>query len=212
MKKQPFVIGVTGGSGSGKSTFVRRLRDNFQEEEVCLLSMDDYYKPREEQESDEQGVKNFDLPSSIDAKAFRKDLKRLINGETVEKLEYTFNNEKTNPKTLIFKPAPVIIVEGLFVFHNKKIRKLLDLRLFLHAKENLKVIRRIRRDQIERNYPIDDVLYRYEKHVLPAYEQYIEPYREMAHVIVNNNDHFHKGYLIMKGFIENQLAKKDQTE
>lgn len=204
---KPYLIGITGGSGSGKTTFIKHLRQTFSASEVCILSMDDYYRPRTEQRTDQQGVKNFDLPKSIDKKAFASDLKKLVAGESVTRLEYTFNNEKAEPKTLTFTPAPVIVVEGIFVFHFKKIRKLLDMKVFLHAKENLKVIRRIKRDQIERNYPIEDVLYRYENHVMPTFERYIQPYMDEADVIVNNNRDFATGLGVMTGFIRQKLME-----
>ncbi len=204
---KPFLIGITGGSGSGKTSFIRALRNHFSEEQLCILSQDDYYFPREQQQTDEAGFKNFDLPDSIDKKSFKKDIERLIAGEKVERLEYTFNNEKAVPEVLRFQSAPVIIVEGIFVFHFKKIMRLLDLKVFLHAKENLKVIRRIKRDQVERNYPIEDVLYRYEKHVMPTFERYIEPYMDEADIVVNNNSDFSVGLEVVKGFIANKLME-----
>jgi len=200
------VIGITGGSGSGKTTFIRRLREQFGPEQLCIISQDDYYLPREQQHTDDRGEKNFDLPQSFDKKAFRADLERLRNGETVVRQEYTFNNPEATPKTLTFHPAPVIIVEGLFVFHYKKIAPLLDLKVFINAKENLKVIRRIHRDQVERNYPIEDVLYKYEHHVLPAYERYIQPYKEDADLVINNNEHFEQGLAVLTGFLKNKLG------
>lgn len=202
---KPYVIGITGGSGSGKTTFIKHLREAFDFSELCVLSQDEYYRPRHEQLTDAKGVKNFDLPKSIDKKAFKNDLEALISGAEVTRREYTFNNELKTPGMLVFKPAPIIIVEGIFVFHFKKIRSLLDLRVFLHAKENLKVIRRIKRDQVERNYPIDDVLYRYEYHVLPTFERYILPYKEEADLIINNNENFSKGLEVLIGFIRNKL-------
>ncbi|MFK7934035.1 MAG: uridine kinase, partial [Saprospiraceae bacterium] len=174
---QTYTIGITGGSGSGKTTFIEHLRQSFSDREVCIISQDDYYRQRDKQFTDEQGVKNFDKPDSIDKKAFAKDIRTLLAGKPIQRLEYTFNNDNKVPKTLVFNPAPILIVEGIFVFHYKKIRKLLDLKVFLHAKENLKVIRRIKRDRVERNYPLDDVLYRYENHVLPTFEKYILPYK-----------------------------------
>lgn len=203
--KRPYVIGITGGSGSGKTTFIRQLRTSFSEDQLCILSQDDYYKPRAEQKVDDQGIINFDLPYSIDKKAYRKDINKLIDGEIVEREEYTFNNEKKKAKILTFKPAPVIIVEGLFVFHYKKIRSLFDIRIFIHAKENLKVIRRIKRDRVERNYPLDDVLYRYKNHVLPSFEKYIAPYIEEADLVVNNNVGFPAALQVVEGFIQSKL-------
>lgn len=207
MDKKPYIIGVGGGSGSGKTSFISALRKEFSEEELCVFSLDEYYEPYENQETDKEGIVNFDLPKSLDKKAFRKDLKKLVAGKVVERKEYTFNNRAKKPKIYTFKPAPVIIVEGLFVFHYKKVSKMFDLKVFLHAKENLKVIRRITRDQIERNYPLDDVLYRYENHVLPAFEKYILPYKEDCDLVVNNNSNFDRGLEVVKGFIKNKISE-----
>ncbi len=204
---KPFVIGITGGSGSGKTSFIRQLKSRFQEGDICVISQDDYYRPRHEQATDGQGIHNFDLPKSIDKKAFVKDLKLLLEGQIVSREEYTFNNAEAMPRTLTFHPAPVIIVEGIFVLHFKKVRKLLNLKLFLHAKENLKVIRRIRRDQIERNYPLDDVLYRYQHHVLPTFERYIQPYMDEADMIINNNHHFEMGLEVLSGFLRDRIQQ-----
>lgn len=203
---QPFLIGITGGSGSGKTTFIRQLREGIPEEKVCLLSMDDYYVPRENQERDARGIYNFDRPASIHRKEFVHDLKQLLQGNTVQRQEYVFNNELAEASLLTFYPAPVIIVEGLFVFHYKELRKLLDLKIFLHAKDNLKVVRRIKRDRMERNYPLDDVLYRYEHHVLPAYEKYVHPHKERADLIVNNNTDFNMGLAVIRAFVEKKIS------
>ncbi len=205
MKNKPYLIGITGGSGSGKTTFIKRIREEFNDDELCIVSQDDYYLPRDKQYTDSNGVKNFDLPKSINKKEFRKDIQKLIAGESFTKEEYTFNNENAEGKKLIFKPAKIIIVEGIFVFHFKKIKRLLDLKIFLHAKENLKVIRRIKRDQEERNYPIEDVLYRYEKHVLPTFEKYIKPYQEEADLVINNNRNFENGLDVVLGFLRDKV-------
>ncbi len=202
---KPYIIGITGGSGSGKTTFLKEITEGFTSEQLCIISQDDYYKPREEQKKDNEGIKNFDLPDSIHSEALVVDLKKLINGEVVERLEYTFNNDEKTPKKLVFKPAPILIIEGLFIFHYPEVAELLELKLFVEAKETLKVIRRIKRDRLERNYPLDDVLYRYAKHVSPAYEQYILPYKSDAHIIINNNTNFNSGVDVVKGFIQSKL-------
>ncbi len=198
---KPLVIGISGGSGSGKTTFIHRLKIDFSDSELCIVSQDNYYKPREEQLKDQNGILNFDIPQSINKKQFRADLQKLINGEVVELVEYTFNNEKSVPQNIVMQPAKVILVEGLFVFHFKKIRELLDIKILLDADDTRKVIRRIRRDQSERNYPVEDVLYRYENHIKPAYDKYILPYVNELDMIFNNNISFDKSLQVMRGFI-----------
>ncbi len=207
--KKPLIIGITGGSGSGKTTFINALKNHFSRKQLCIISQDDYYRPRDQQLMDNQGIKNFDRPKSIDKAAFVRDVKKLMKWKTVTRKEYVFNNKLAKAKTLIFEPAPIILVEGLFVFHFKKMRKLLDLKVFLHAKENLKVIRRIKRDKEERNYPLEDVLYRYEHHVMPTFEKFILPYKEDADIVINNNEEMSKGLDIVKGFLESYLRKTE---
>ena len=204
---QPYIIGITGGSGSGKTSFILLLKKNFTPDQVCFISQDDYYKPRECQDLDKQGISNFDLPQSIYKDELYADICTLKSGKAIIREEYTFNNKELTPKLLHFNPAPIIIVEGLFILYFEEIRKILDLSLFVQAKDNLKVIRRIRRDQTERNYPIDDVLYRYENHVMPAYEKYIKPFADDVDIIINNNKHFDQALHVVKGFITSYLSK-----
>lgn len=202
-----FIIGITGGSGSGKTTLIRELRKQFSKKELCIISQDDYYYPRDSQKIDANGIHNFDLPGAINKKDFLRDILLLKKGKTLKRKEYTFNNEKAKPKTLTFRPAKIIVVEGLFIFHYNKINALLDLKIFVHAKENIKLIRRIIRDQTCRNYPLEDVLYRYEHHVLPSFEKYIGPYIESADLVINNNTDFKIASEVLQGFIKTKLCE-----
>jgi uridine kinase len=201
----PFIIGVTGGSGSGKTTLIKQLRQLFPENALCVISQDEYYKPRDEQWVDANGYKHFDLPTSIDDKAFLKDIKKLLKGEIIEKQEYVFNNQDATPVMKYFRPAPIIVVEGLFVFHYPAIKALFNLKLFVFAEENLKIIRRIRRDQVERGYPIEDVLYRYEHHIVPSYQQFIEPYLKESDLILNNNNSLTPSLSVLVGYLKDKL-------
>src|SRR5271170_7345629 len=110
-----FTIGITGGSGSGKTFFLQGLSAHFKPSQICLISQDNYYKPRQQQPLDENGVRNFDLPGSIDREALLHDVLKLKAGQNVLKREYTFNNPSAEPRQLEFKTAPILIVEGLFV-------------------------------------------------------------------------------------------------
>ena len=202
---KPFVIGITGGSGSGKTSFIEAIKTHFDKSEICIISQDNYYRPKQEQIQDREGIHNFDLPEGLYREDFKKDVDTLIAGGIVERYEYTFNNALKTPEKLVFKSAPVILLEGIFIFHYEEIRDLLDLKIFLHAKENLKVIRRIKRDRVERNYPLEDVLYRYENHVLPTFERYIKPYQEEADIVINNNAHFQNALNVILAFLENKI-------
>jgi len=205
MTKAKYVIGITGGSGSGKTSIVHRIRDHFNENELCILSQDNYYIPREQQQIDENGIQNFDLPESIDLDVFVKDVKTLMSGESIKLQEYVFNNELKEAGTLVYHPAPVILVEGLFVYHDKRMRELFDYKFFVDAPEDVKLIRRIKRDRVERNYPLDDVLYRFEHHVTPSYVQYILPYKPQCDMIINNTYSYDKGIDILSSFIKSKI-------
>jgi len=201
----PLIIGVTGGSGSGKSLFLQELLKDFSDEEVCLITQDNYYRDRDKQPVDDQGIKNFDKPESIDSDHFYWDLQDLKEGKEVELIEYTFNNPEATPRKLVFRPAPVIIVEGIMVFYWEKIRSLIDLGVFIEAKDLIKMKRRIIRDAKERGYDLDDVLYRYEHHVAPFHDEFLQPLKESIDLIIPNNTHFKKGRNVLSGYIRNYL-------
>jgi len=197
-----YIVGITGGSASGKSHFLNKLLSDFSDQEVCYISQDHYYHPREQQPIDEKGVKNFDTPDSINFERFVADIKAVREGQTVSIKEYTYNNPNAVPEIIEFKPAPVVLVEGIFVFYHKPVAELLDLKIFIDADEHVKLSRRIIRDRLERGYDVEDVLYRYEKHVAPTYVQYIEPFKANADLVIPNNQHFDQALEVLKTFLK----------
>ncbi len=206
--QKPFIIGITGASGSGKTTFLEELRQQFSAEQVELVSQDNYYRDKEWQKADENGILNFDLPESLHLDEFARDVRQLCEGKSVSRQEYTFNNPNVVPKMLHFEPRPIVILEGLFVMHDPQLESLLDLKVFVFAPETTAFSRRIRRDRIERNYPLEDVLYRYEKHVIPTYERFIKPLHHKADIVINNYPNFERGLRVLTGFLKQHLHEQ----
>ena len=181
-------MGIAGGSGSGKTFFLKCFLKHFKAEEVCLVSQDDYYKPvADHMTPEENRLYNFDLPHTIDNDLFLHDINKLIEGKSFTKKEYTFGNPNAKPKMLEIKPAPIIIVEGLFIMHFREIADLLDLKIFVDAEEDVALKRRLHRDLVERGYSSDDVMYKWINHVVPAYKDYLLPFKTECHKVVINN-------------------------
>jgi len=187
---EPYVVGICGGSGSGKTRILRHLQHELGSENICLLSQDNYYRNHVTKTPEENRYFNFDEPEVIEAEALAADLRHLRRGASVERQEYTFNNLTKSSTTLKFHPAPVIVVEGIFVLHFPEISQQLDLKVFVDVQEHIKFNRRIVRDLEERGYPLEDILYKYVHHVAPAYQKYIAPYRDEADLIMPNNQSY----------------------
>lgn len=190
VSKKPFLVGISGGSGCGKTTILKALFETMPKGSLALVSQDDYYLPIEKQPKDHNGKENFDLPASLNREQFVNDLNKLLNYQRLEIIEYTFNNDAKKASLKIVEPAPIVIVEGLFVFHYEEIYKQMDLKVFVETTEDKRLERRIIRDEEERGYPREDVLYQWENHVEPAYHQFLKPYIPECHLIIENNDHY----------------------
>jgi len=206
---KPYVIGIAGGSGSGKTFFLNCFLAHFTSDEVCLVSQDDYYIPvAHNMTKEENKLYNFDLPTTIDHQHFEDDIERLLNGEIVLKKEYTFNNPNLVPKILEIKPAPILIVEGLFILHFRKISSTLDLKIFIEAEHNIALTRRIKRDFTERGYSEEDVTYKWVNHVTPAYREFLLPYRDECDQVITNNTHEAEDIICVTEEISKVLREK----
>ena len=194
----PYLVGISGGSASGKTRFLQSLQELFSRDELCIVSQDNYYRSSEHHIYDENGHVNFDLPECIDYAQFISDLHQLKSGKAVERKEYTFQLQEEDRTTLRFEPARIIVIEGLFIFWFEEIFRLLDLKVFIDAADDVKLERRIRRDTSERGIPYDQVIYQWKNHVLPAYEKYLLPFKNAADMIVNNNEHFNNSLRVIE--------------
>lgn len=207
--KRPYLVGVTGGSASGKTSFLKAIGSLFTTNEVCILSQDNYYKPAAVQTKDENGHINYDLPECIDLDAFKADMLRLAAGENIKRQEYRFQHENQMGDWLHFNAAPIIIIEGLFIFYRQDISAHFDLKIFVDAQEHLQLERRIKRDTTERNIPADFVHYQWTNHVMPAFRKYLEPYKAEADIIINNNAHFNNSLQVIENHFRNKLSQPE---
>lgn len=205
MYQSPYIIGICGGSGSGKTQFTTDLMQHFTTKEVCHISQDDFYKPISAQTQDANGVENFDLPTALDHNDFIETITALQNGQTKVINRYTFNNPADDSSNITLSPAPIILIEGVFIYEIQALTQSFDLKLFIEADDAKKIIRRIKRDQIERGYDLHDVMYRYENHVLPAYKKFVAPHKNKADLVINNHNNYNNSIQVVKHHIHHLL-------
>jgi uridine kinase len=206
---QPYLVGISGGSASGKTRLVEELSSIFGTDDLTVISQDNYYRDIENQRREPDGSVNFDHPDAVDLELLYSHMRRLLEGETVRIREYTFNNPALKPRMLTYEPNPIIVIEGLFVFYYRPIAELLDLKIYVDADEHLKLSRRLRRDSTERGYAMNDILNQYEKQTMPMYQQYVRPYRSESDLLVYNNRHFKVGARVIVNHLKTVIGQND---
>lgn len=201
------VIGIAGGSGSGKTTLTNRIVSQFIED-VTVINHDNYYKAHDEMEYEERSRLNYDHPNAFDTDLMIEHLKALRNGQSVECpiYDYTIHNRSKN--TMTINPGKVIIVEGILIFENQDLCDQMDIRIFVDTDADLRIIRRIRRDVLERARSLDSVIDQYLNTVKPMHEQFVEPSKKNASIIVPEGGH----NLVAMEMIMNQIRSHLASE
>lgn len=199
------IIGIAGGTGCGKTTVVNQIVNELPENEVVVISQDSYYNDLSHLSKEERNGVNFDHPNSIDFDLLISHLKELKNGNTVEIPCYSFVEETRLAETITKEPKNVVIVEGILVLANTELRKLFDIKIFVHADSDERLIRRLQRDLKERGHDIDKVLHRYQTAVKPMHNQFIEPSKEFADIIIPNNHYNTVAVDIVRTIINEKL-------
>lgn len=200
------IIGLTGGTGCGKTTVVKQILNELPEDEVGIISQDSYYNDTSHLSYDERTKINFDHPKSIDFDLLYQHLKLLKAGKTIEQPEYSFVDHNRTGKTILTHPRKVMIVEGILVFSHPEVRDLFDIKIFVHADSDERLIRRLKRDISERGRDIDEVLNRYQNTLKPMHQQFIEPMKEYADIIIPNNRYNTVAIDIVRATINEKLA------
>jgi len=181
------IIGIAGGTGSGKTTVVNQILNELPTEEVTVISQDSYYSKNDNLSYKERCGINFDHPRAIDFKLLIEHLKELKKGNIIEQPIYSFVTHNRSSDTLKTHPRKVIIVEGILIFTNKILRDLMDIKIYVHADSDERLIRRLRRDIKERGRSIEEVLLRYQNTLKPMHQQFIEPTKNFADIIIPND-------------------------
>ena len=206
--KTSYLVGITGGSASGKTHVLHQLGERFASDHLTIISLDNYYFDMADQPRDVHGQVNFDHPSAMNMPLFREHLSALLDGRAVEIRKYFHNNPQGGtPQMVRYEPAPLLIIEGLFVFYVPEAEKLFDLRLFVDAEEHIKLIRRLRRDVSDRGYPIEEVMEMYQRFVMPMYRQFIEPFKEKADLVIPTNHAIDKAVEVVIDHLTSVLGR-----
>ena len=199
------IIGIAGGTGSGKTTVVKRIIKRLPKGEVAVLSQDSYYRDNSDIPLEERQKINFDHPQAIEFELLIEHLKQLKNKKSVEEPIYSYLTCTRAEETINIKPRSVVIVEGILVLTNSKLRNLFDIKIFVYADDDDRLGRVIRRDIIERGRTIDKVLDRYDKVVKPMHRQFIEPTMSYADLIIPQGGHNTVAIDVLTSIVEKNL-------
>jgi len=200
------IIGIAGGTGSGKTTVVDKIVKSINENSVAVLAQDAYYKNNKSLSFDEKQKINYDHPSSIDFDLLLKQLKELKSGKKIKQPIYSYISHSREEDYKVIHPKDVLIVEGILVFTNKELRDLCDLKIFVHTDADDRLVRRIRRDISERGRDINEILNRYEKTLKPMHEQFIEPTMKYADLIIPVGGENHKAIDVISSMIKQKSS------
>ena len=205
------IIGIAGGSGSGKTTVVKTIIEKLKKEKVRVIPQDSYYKDSSDLTDEEKRVHNFDHPDSIDWDLLTEQLKELKEGHTIEQPVYSYIScSRSKTEKVIVEPADVIIVEGILILANKELRDQLDIKIFVDADDDDRLMRVISRDIKERGKDVNWVMERYQRTVKPMYLQFIEPSKRYADVIIPQGGHNKVAIDIITATVERELKNLEK--
>lgn len=200
------IIGIAGGTGSGKTTVVHQIMNELPETEVGIISQDHYYRQNVGMSYEERSNINFDHPRAIDFELLVEQLKDLKAGKTIEQPTYSFVTHNRTEDTVLTHPRKVMIVEGILILANAELRDLFDIKVFVHADSDERLIRRLKRDIAERGRDMEEVLNRYQTTLKPMHQQFIEPTKAFADIIIPNDKYNTVAIDVVRAVINQRLT------
>ena len=177
------VLGVAGGSASGKTTIINKIKDYFGND-IAVLSHDSYYKAHDEMPFEERCKLNYDHPDSFESERMAEDVRKLIKGHAIEMPVYDYCDHNRSKETVTIEPKPVIIIEGILVLENRELRDLMDVKIYVDTDADERLMRRMQRDMVERGRSIESIIKQYSETVKPMHEEFVEPSKKYADVII----------------------------
>ncbi|APH18494.1 uridine kinase [Clostridium botulinum] len=205
--KRPVLIGITGGTGSGKSTVAKEIYNKFDEACIAMIEQDSYYKDQSSIPFEERCKKNYDHPDAFDNELLIDHLKNLVDLNVIEKPIYDFEAHNRKEETIKVEPRDIIIVEGILVLQDPKVRELLDIKIYVDTDADVRIIRRLLRDINERGRTVDSVINQYLTVVRPMHMQFIEPSKRYADIIIPEGGHNRVAVDMMVANIKHLLQK-----
>jgi len=202
------IIGICGGTGSGKTTVARRILDNVSDEHVIFLQQDSYYRNLGDMPLELRHQINFDHPDALDNDLFINHVKALRAGEAIEMPVYDFSNHARKNETIRIEPKPILIIEGILIFVDAALRELMDIKIFVDTADDLRFVRRLQRDVHERGRTVESVIKQYLDTVRPMHEQFVEPSKRFADVIIPEGGYNEVGIDLISGKIQAQLQRE----
>ena len=206
------IIGIAGGTGSGKTTVVKKIVEALPPNSVAVVPLDSYYNDTSDLTPEERKLINFDHPEAFDWKLLHKQIGMLKRGEAIEQPTYSYVISNRLPETVHVEPKPVIIIEGIMTLVDRKLRNMMDLKIFVDTDSDERLIRNILRDVVERGRTVDMVISRYLDVLKPMHEQFIEPTKKYADLIIPQGGENLKGIGILCKYIEGLVPKGGHIE
>jgi uridine kinase len=201
------IIGISGGTGSGKTTVANRILESVRADEIVFIQQDLYYRDLKDMPLDYRNAANFDHPDAVDNELLINHLKKLNAGESVELPIYDFRTHSRLPATTRVDPKPIVIVEGILIFAEPRLLEQMDIKIFVDTPDDLRFIRRLRRDIAERGRTLDSVIDQYIATVRPMHMQFVEPSKRFADVIIPEGGHNLVSIDLISGKIRERLAR-----
>lgn len=205
---KPIVIGICGGTGSGKSTVARAIFESLPETNISIIEQDAYYKDQSDLEMEERIKTNYDHPLAFDTRLLIKHIEELSSGKGIDKPIYDFSQHTRAASSVHIAPRDIIIIEGIMIFEDKRLRDLMDIKIFVDTDADIRIIRRITRDIRERGRTLESVIGQYLSTVKPAHEQFIEPTKKFADLIIPEGGYNKVAIDIMVAKVKSIISEK----